>query len=109
MAGAVVLRRALVGDCGAVQHWLQPGDIIQMLNIGGVLGVCDSINPEKGRPFDCRVLGVALNFPYLGERIGVPARVGHKALDATAALDTRGVPGVALAGTCWVAGWSAAA
>jgi len=88
---------------------LQPGDIIQMLNIGGVLGVCDSINPEKGKPFDCRVLGVALNFPYLGERIAVPARVGHKALDANAALDTRGVPVVALAGTCMEAGKTAAA
>jgi hypothetical protein len=80
-----------------------------MLNIGGVLGICDSINPEKGRPFDCRVLGVALNFPYLGERIGVPARVGHKPLDAAAPLDTRGVPVVALAGTCMEAGKTAAA
>jgi len=71
--------------------------------------VCDSINPDKGRPFDCRVLGVVLNFPYLGERIGVPARVGHKALDAAAALDTRGVPVVALAGTCMEAGKTAAA
>jgi hypothetical protein len=74
-----------------------------------VLGVCDSINPEKGRPFDCRVLGVALNFPYLGERIGVPARAGYKRLDANAALDTRGVPVVALAGTCMEAGKTAAA
>ena len=80
-----------------------------MLNIGGVLGVCDSINPDKGKPFDCRVLGVALNFPYLGERIGVPARVGYKRLDANAALDTRGVPVVALAGTCMEAGKTAAA
>src|SRR5207237_1342020 len=55
------------------------------------------------------VLGVALNFPYLGERIGVPARVGHNRLDADAALDTRGVPVVALAGTCMEAGKTAAA
>jgi len=79
------------------------------LNIGGVLGVCDSINPEKGRPFDCRVLGVALNFPYLGERIGVPARVGRRPLDATASLEARGVPVVAFAGTCMEAGKTAAA
>jgi len=52
---------------------------------------------------------VVLNFPYLGERIGVPARVGHKALDAGAALDTRSVPVVALAGTCMEAGKTAAA
>jgi hypothetical protein len=88
---------------------LQPGDIIQMLNIGGVLGICDSINPEKGKPFDCRVLGVALTFPYLGERIGVPARVGHQRLNLDAPLNTGGVPVVALAGTCMEAGKTAAA
>src|SRR5215468_10158838 len=48
----------------------------------------------------CRVLGVALHFPYLGERIGVPARVGSTKLDYDAKLDTKGVPIVALAGTC---------
>jgi hypothetical protein len=109
VAGALGHRQALFGYSGHVPATLQPGDVIQMLNIGGVLGVCDSINPEKGKPFDCRVLGVALNFPYLGERIGVPARVGHKSLDANAALDTRGVPVVALAGTCMEAGKTAAA
>ena len=109
VAGALGHRQALFGYSGHVPATLQPGDVIQMLNIGGVLGVCDSINPEKGKPFDCRVLGVALNFPYLGERIGVPARVGHKRLDANAALDTRGVPVVALAGTCMEAGKTAAA
>ena len=100
VAGALGHRRALFGYSGHVPERLEPGDVIQLLNIGGVLGVCDSINPEKGRPFDCRVLGVALNFPYLGERIGVPARVGRKPLDAAAQLDVRGVPVVAFAGTC---------
>jgi len=109
VAGALGHRQALFGYSGHVPSAVQPGDVLQMLNIGGVLGVCDSINPEKGKPFDCRVLGVALNFPYLGERIGVPARAGYKRLDANAALDTRGVPVVALAGTCMEAGKTAAA
>jgi len=52
---------------------------------------------------------VVLQFPYLGERIGVPARVGYRRLDAEATLDTRGVPVVALAGTCMEAGKTAAA
>ena len=61
-----------------------------MLNIGGVMGICDSANPDKGKPFDCRVLGVVLQFPYLGERIGVPARVGYRPLDFNAhARDAR--------------------
>ena len=109
VAGALGHRQALFGYSGHVPATVRPGDVLQMLNIGGVLGVCDSINPEKGLPFDCRVLGVALNFPYLGERIGVPARAGHQRLDLAVALDTRGVPVVALAGTCMEAGKTAAA
>ncbi len=109
VVGALGHRQALFGYSGHVPPSLKPGDVIQMLNIGGVLGVCDSVNPDKGKPFDCRVLGVVLNFPYLGERIGVPARVGHKRLEQSAVLDTHGVPVVALAGTCMEAGKTAAA
>jgi hypothetical protein len=50
-----------------------------------------------------------LHFPYLGERIGVPARAGSSQLDETAALDTQGVPVIALAGTCMDSGKTAAA
>ena len=109
VAGALGHRKALFGYSGHVPERVQPGDVIQMLNSGGVLGICDSVNPDKGKPFDCRVIGVALNFPYLGERIGVPARVGYKPLDPSAPLATGGVPVVALAGTCMEAGKTAAA
>ncbi|MFZ9085715.1 MAG: hypothetical protein ACO3C6_03965 [Steroidobacteraceae bacterium] len=109
VVGALGHRKALFGYSGHLPTTLKPGDVIQMLNIGGVLGVCDSVNPEKGRPFDCKVLGVVLQFPFLGERIGVPARVGSRTLEAEAALDTRRVPVVALAGTCMEAGKTAAA
>jgi hypothetical protein len=109
VVGALGHRRALFGYSGHIPETLKPGDTIQMLNIGGVLGVCDSINPDKGRPFDCRVLGVALQFPFLGERIGVPARVGSRKLDPNVTLDTKGVPIVALAGSCMEAGKTAAA
>jgi hypothetical protein len=109
VVGALGHRKALFGYSGHLPAKLAPGDVIQMLNIGGVLGVCDSANPEKGRPFDCRVLGTVLHFPYLGERIGVPARVGYKRLDFNATVETRGVPVVALAGTCMEAGKTAAA
>ena len=109
VVGALGHRKALFGYSGHVPPSLQAGDVIQMLNIGGVLGICDSINPDKGKPFDCRVLGVALHFPYLGERIGVPARAGHRRLDPDAKLEMRQVPVVALAGTCMEAGKTAAA
>ncbi len=109
VVGALGHRKALFGYSGHIPASLKPGDVIQMLNIGGVLGVCDSATADKGKPFDCRVLGTVLTFPYLGERIGVPARVGFMRLDRQAALDTRSLPVVALAGTCMEAGKTAAA
>ena len=109
VVGALGTRRALFGYSGRVPESVKAGDVIQMLNIGGVLGICDSANPDKGKPFDCKVLGVVLTFPYLGERIGVPARAGYRKLDLNAPLETHGVPVVALAGTCMEAGKTAAA
>src|SRR5689334_19846971 len=109
VAGALGHRKALFGYSGHVPQTVKPGDVLQMLNIGGVLGVCDSVNPDKGKPFDCRVIGGVLDFPYLGERIGVPARVGYRKFDPDAPLNTHGVPIVALAGTCMEAGKTAAA
>ena len=109
VVGALGHRKALFGYSGHIPPTLQPGGIIQMLNIGGVLGICDSATQDKGKPFDCKVLGTVLTFPYLGERIGVPAKVGFKPLDYDAPLDARNVPVVALAGTCMEAGKTAAA
>ena len=63
VVGALGPRRALFGYSGHVPSALKPGDVIQMLNIGGVMGVCDSATADKGKPFDCRVLGVVLQFP----------------------------------------------
>jgi hypothetical protein len=109
MVGALGHRRALFGYSGHIPASVKAGDVLQVLNIGGVLGLCDSANPEKGKPFDARVIGCVLQFPFLGERIGVPARVGYRRLDQAAPLDTHGVPVVALAGTCMEAGKTAAA
>src|SRR5262249_40946659 len=109
VVGALGPRKALFGYSGHVPESLRPGDVIQVLNMGGVMGICDSATPDKGPPFDCRVLGVVLQFPYLGERIGVPARVGYRRLNLAAPLDVRGIPVVAVAGTCMEAGKTAAA
>src|SRR5260221_8202067 len=109
VVGALGHRKALFGYSGHIPASLKPGDIIQMLNIGGVLGICDSATQDKGKPFDCKVLGTVLTFPYLGERIGVPAPAGYKPLNYDAELSMRGVPVIALAGTCMEAGKTAAA
>ncbi len=109
VAGALGHRKALFGYSGHLPEQLAPGDVVQLLNMGGVLGLCDSINPSFGRPFDGEVLGTVLTFPYLAERIGVPARAGDERLDLAAPLDARGVPVVALVGSCMNSGKTAAA
>lgn len=109
VVGALGHRNALRGYSGHLPSSLKPGDNVQLLNIGGVIGICDSANPDVGAPFECEVLGTVLEFPYLGERIGVPARAGSSTLDFDVELDTNGVPVVALAGTCMDSGKTAAA
>ena len=109
VAGALGHRHALFGYSGHLPTRLAPGDTIHLLNMGGVLGICDSINPDLGQPFECEVLGAVLHFPYLGERIGVAARIGGEVLDLGAPLDAAGVPVVALVGSCMNCGKTAAA
>ena len=60
IVGALGHRQALFGYSGHLPESVKAGDVIQVLNIGGVLGIVDSVNPEKGRPFDARVIGVVL-------------------------------------------------
>ena len=109
VVGALGHRNALRGYSGHLPEKLSVGDSIQLLNIGGVLGICDSANPDVGPPFNCEVLGTVLHFPYLGERIGVPARVGANPFDPEIELVTSGVPVIAMAGTCMDSGKTAAA
>lgn len=109
IAGALGHRHALFGYSGHLPARLAPGDTIHLLNMGGVLGICDSVNPDLGSPFECEVLGAVLHFPYLGERIGVAARIGGEPLDLAAPIDAAGVPVIALVGSCMNCGKTAAA
>jgi len=109
IVGALGHRKALFGYSGHLPEKLSPGDTVQVLNIGGVLGICDSVNANFGPPFDAEVLGTVLDFPYLGERIGVPARAGVDKLEMSASVDTRDIPVVVLAGTSMDSGKTAAA
>ncbi|HYC77418.1 MAG TPA: hypothetical protein VEI02_07305 [Planctomycetota bacterium] len=109
VAGALGHRKALFGYSGTLPTSLKPGDVINLLNLGGVLGKCDSVNPDLGPPFECEVLGQVLAFPYLGERIGVPAHISQGALPFEDRVDLKGVPVVAIVGSCMNAGKTAAA
>lgn len=102
-------RKALFGYAGVVPESVKPGDHLNLLNMGGVLGRCTSVNPDFGEPFRCEVLGQVLHFPFLGERIGVPAHIAQNAIPLSDRLDVRGIPVVAVVGSSMNAGKTAAA
>jgi hypothetical protein len=108
VAGALGHRHALFGYSGYLPERLAPGDTVHLLNMGGVLGICDSVNPDLGPPFECEVLGAVLHFPFLGERVGVAARLAGGPPDPHAPLDPA-LPTVALVGSCMNCGKTAAA
>jgi hypothetical protein len=52
VVGALGHRQALFGYSGHIpDKHSQPGDVLQVLNLGGVLGICDSVNPDKRPAF----------------------------------------------------------
>lgn len=104
VAGVLGPRNALLGYAGVVPDSVEVGDRLQLLNLGGVVGQCTSVNPDLGPPFDFEVLGSVLTFPEFQDRCGTPAHIGMKALRAE--LDSRAaeVPVIYLAGTCMNSG-----
>ncbi len=63
LAGTLGSRRALRGYAGDVPEQVAVGDVINVLNLGGILGRCTSSNPDIGPPFRAEVLGAILAFP----------------------------------------------
>lgn len=109
VAGALGHRKALFGYSGYLPYEVKPGDRLNILNTGGVIGVCDGVNPDLGNPFVVEVLGQVLHFPYLAERVGLPAHISQGAIALDDVLELRGVPVVAIVGTCMNAGKTQAA
>jgi len=108
LAGTLGSRRALRGYAGEVPAHIAVGDTIEVLNLGGILGRCTSVNPEIGPPFKAEVLGAILSFPELGDRVGRPATIKEGAVPEADALECS-LPVVFVAGTCMNAGKTVAA
>jgi len=108
LAGTLGERRALRGYAGIVPSGIEAGTVLDVLNLGGILGRCTSINPELGPPFRAEVLGAVLAFDDLGDRIGRPAHIRDHAVPPADALSAS-VPVVFVSGTCMNAGKTAAA
>lgn len=108
LAGTLGTRRALRGYAGVVPSHIGVGDTLEVLNLGGILGRCTSVNSDIGPPFRAEVLGAILAFPELGDRIGRPAHIKDHAVPPADTLESM-VPVVYVAGTCMNAGKTVAA
>jgi hypothetical protein len=108
IAGVLGQRSALHGYSGHVPEAIAAGDVLQVLNLGGVIGRCTSQNPDVGRAFDLEILGSVQVFPEFESRSGVPAHIGMNAITADG-LARPTVPVVYVAGTCMNSGKTAAA
>lgn len=109
VVGVLGAREALRGYAGVVPDEVRPGDVLHLLNLGGVVGRCVSANPDVGAPNRVEILGAVLAFPDAHDRARArPASI----LPGPVALATRLLPLprlVLLAGTCMHAGKTAAA
>lgn len=110
VVGVLGHRNALLGYSGVVPESVKVGDKLHVLNLGGVIGKCTSVNPEVGKPFEFEVLGSVLVFPEFGSRVGTLANVKMNALtDSVPFSETKKIPIIFLAGTCMNAGKTLAA
>lgn len=103
LAGVLGERRALHGYSGVIPEKVQVGDILHLLNLGGVIGLCTSANPDVGPACRVEVLGQVQHFPHLGERVGQPASIRLNAIPPVDVI-TQSIPLVYVSGTCMNAG-----
>jgi hypothetical protein len=101
IAGVLGERQALKGFVGAIPGQIAAGDILHILNLGGVIGLCSSANAEVGQPLRVRVLGAALVD-------GQPANIAQYAVPWQTSLP-KSAPLVLISGTCMNAGKTTAA
>ena len=101
IAGVLGERQALKGFVGSIPEHIEPGDVLHILNMGGVIGRCHSANADFGQPLRVRVLGAAIVE-------GQPANIGGYAVPWQDHLPDC-APIILLSGTCMNAGKTTAA
>lgn len=107
IAGVLGERKALHGHAGVVPAEIKVGDVLHMLNLGGVIGLASSSHHDVGAPLRLEVLGAILAFPVMGSRAGVPAHLGMAAIRGAA--PSPAIPVIFISGTCMNAGKTLAA
>lgn len=102
VAGVLGARQALHGYMGEVPASVKAGDMLSLLNIGGVTGVCTSAGKQLGMPIPLEVLGQVV-------RSGKPLNIRDFALPPCDAIATEGPPILLVLGTCMNSGKTYAA
>lgn len=103
IVGALGARRALKGFVGDVPQELTIGDELNLLNLGGVLGRCTGFHHEMGPPIRAEYMGAVY-------RDGKTLNMADDALPSIEHLGhMRGIPVVAVAGSCMHSGKTRAA
>lgn len=106
--GALGERHALHGYSGQVPASVAVGDRLQLLNIGGVLGVGATPAPGLGAPHEIEVLGSVQRFDGLERSVGQPANIADAAWERSP-LPEQMPPVLTLLGTAMDAGKTTAA
>jgi len=96
LVGALGSRAALEGFVGRVPEQVKAGDVLHILNLGGVIGECISNNPDVGRPLQVEVIGAVM-------RDGKPLNIRDGAIPPAEHL-TMDVPLVMVSGSCMNSG-----
>jgi hypothetical protein len=105
IVGALGARQALRGYCGQVPRRIAPGDTLNILNLGGIIGLCTYEHPDLGPALPVEVLGAVVT-----EQGGAlrHARLQDVALEPVASL-RQSAPLVMVSGTSMNTGKTKAA
>lgn len=102
LLGALGKRRALKGFVGNVPETVAAGDRLHLLNMGGVVGVCEGHHSSFTDAIELEVIGIAC------DANGVALNISDGALTPTDRLDSS-APIVLIAGSCMNSGKTVAA
>ena len=98
IVGAFGARNALKGYVGKVPDAVKVGDIINLLNLGGVIGICTGANKDLGPPLKVEVVGMVV-------RKGKILNLSDSTIPTHDHLDANSkIPVIAVSGTCMSAG-----
>ncbi len=109
LCGVLGRREALRGFAGTIPEQVEAGDVLHLLNRGGVIGYCPDGHPELGPAPRVEVLGSVVRFADLERQHGTTANIFPGPVALADPGQDLGVPVVFVVGTTMHAGKTAAA